>query len=353
MRAFVPGLTVQPLLENAIYHGIEPLERGGTVTVSGSVVDGVVEIVVTNPVAPSTAAGRAAAGQPARARQHPATARSRVRRPRLADGGAAAGSLSRHRALPIHRMSAVPLSVLIVDDELPARERLQRLVAELPGCAVAGVCSNGADALSLVGKLKPAVVLLDIRMPGMTGIEVARHLGALEQPPAIVFTTAYDEYALEAFESQAVGYLLKPVRSERLAQALKHASRLRAPQLLGLGLPGAPLAARQHVAVRLRDELKLIPVKDIRYFRAEQKYVTVRHTRGEDLIDESLKQLEEEFARDFVRAHRSILVAIAHVEALERCTGDDGYALRLRGEAEPLAVSRRQLAELRKRLASH
>jgi two-component system response regulator AlgR len=249
-------------------------------------------------------------------------------------------------------MNAAPLRVLIVDDELPARERLQRLVAELPGCDVAGVCSNGADALPLVGKLKPAVVLLDIRMPGMTGIEVARHLGALENPPAIVFTTAYDEYALEAFESQAIGYLLKPVRSERLAQALKQASRLRAPQLLGLGTQ-APLAARQHVAVRLRDELKLIPVKDIRYFRADQKYVTVRHTQGEDLIDESLKQLEGEFAQDFVRAHRSVLVAIAHVEALERVGTEEGYALRLRGETEPLAVSRRQLAELRKRLASH
>ena len=250
-------------------------------------------------------------------------------------------------------MNASPLSVLIVDDELPARERLQRLVEELPGCAVAGVCSNGTDALAAVGKAKPSVVLLDIRMPGMTGIEVARHLGALEHPPAIVFTTAYDEYALEAFESQAIGYLLKPVRSERLAQALKQASRLRAPQLLGLGTAATPLATRQHVAVRIRDELKLVAVKDIRYFRADQKYVTVRHSRGEDLIDESLKQLEDEFAQDFVRAHRSLLVAIAHVEALERVGNDDGYALRLRGETEPLAVSRRQLAELRKRLASH
>lgn len=249
-------------------------------------------------------------------------------------------------------MNAPPLNVLIVDDELPARERLKRLVEELPGCSVAGVCSNGTDALPLVGELKPAVVLLDIRMPGMTGIEVARHLSALEDPPAIVFTTAYDEYALEAFESQAVGYLLKPVRSERLAQALRQASRLRTPQLLGLGTPAEPLAARQHVAVRVRDELKLIPVKDIRYFRADQKYVTVRHSRGEDLIDEPLKQLEEEFARDFVRAHRSLLVAIAHVEALERI-GDEGYALKLRGEPESLAVSRRQLAELRKRLARH
>ena len=246
-------------------------------------------------------------------------------------------------------MNAMPLSVLIVDDELPARERLERLVTELPGCAVAGVCSNGADALPLVGKLKPSVVLLDIRMPGMTGIEVARHLGALEQPPAIVFTTAYDEYALQAFDSQAVGYLLKPVRRERLEQALKHASRLSVPQLRGLGTPAEPLVTRQHVAVRLRDELKLIAVRDIRYFRADQKYVTVRHSRGDDLIDESLKQLEEEFARDFVRAHRSLLVAVAHIESLERA-GEDGYALRLRGETEPLAVSRRQLAELRKRL---
>jgi two-component system response regulator AlgR len=226
-------------------------------------------------------------------------------------------------------MNAPALSVLIVDDELPARERLQRLVEELPGCTVAGVCSNGADALPLIGKLKPSVVLLDIRMPGMSGIEVARHLSALEDPPAIVFTTAYDEYALEAFDSHAVGYLLKPVRSERLARALQQASRLRPPQLESIAAPSAPLATRQHVAVRTRDGLKLIPVKDIRYFRAEQKYVTVRHSRGEDLIDESLKQLEEEFARDFVRAHRSLLVAIAHVEALER-TGDEGYALRLR-----------------------
>jgi two-component system response regulator AlgR len=246
-------------------------------------------------------------------------------------------------------MNAIPLNVLIVDDELPARERLERLVAELPGCAVAGVCGSGADALPLVGKLKPQVVLLDIRMPGMTGIEVARHLGALEEPPAIVFTTAYDEYALQAFESQAVGYLLKPVRRERLEQALKHASRLRPPQLRALGPPAEPLVARQHVAVRLRDELKLIAVKDIRYFRADQKYVTVRHNRGEDLIDESLKQLEEEFARDFVRAHRNLLVAVAHVDSLERA-GEDGYAVRLRGETDSLAVSRRQLAELRKRL---
>jgi two-component system response regulator AlgR len=247
-------------------------------------------------------------------------------------------------------MNAEPLSVLIVDDEQPARERLRRLVEELPGWVVAADCANGADALPLVGRLHPAVALLDIRMPGMTGIELARHFGALEQPPAIVFTTAYDEYALEAFESQAVGYLLKPVRRERLEEALKHASRLSAPQLRGLARPEQPLAVRQHVAVRARTGLKLIPLKDILYFRADQKYVTVRHGQGEDLIEESLRALEEEFARDFVRVHRALLVAVAHVAALER-TPDGGYALKLRGDAETLPVSRRQVADLRKRLA--
>jgi two-component system response regulator AlgR len=242
-----------------------------------------------------------------------------------------------------------PLGVLIVDDEQPARDRLQRLVEELPGWAVKGACANGTDALALVGKLRPSVVLLDIRMPGMTGIEVARHLNALEAPPAVVFTTAYDEYALEAFESHAVGYLLKPVRRERLEDALNHASRLSAPQLRTLGVPGEAPAARQHVAARVRDELKLIPVKDIRFFRAEQKYVTVRHAKGEELIDESLRNLEDEFARDFVRVHRSLLVAIGHIESLERTV--DGYELRLRGDSVALPVSRRQVADLRKRLA--
>ncbi len=247
-------------------------------------------------------------------------------------------------------ISAQPLGVLIVDDEQPARERLERLVADIEGWTVVGTCATGAEALKLVRARTPAVVLMDIRMPGMTGIEAARHLGALEQAPAVVFTTAYDEYALEAFESQAVGYLLKPVRRERLADALKHAARLTAPQLRSLSAPPRPLASRQHVAVRVRDDLKLIPLKDVRYFRADQKYVTVRHTSGEDLLDESLRQLEEEFDTDFVRAHRSVLVAIAHIEALER-SADGNYVLRLRGEGEPLAVSRRQLPELRKRLA--
>src|SRR5690606_15389019 len=193
------------------------------------------------------------------------------------------------------------------------------------------------------------VVLLDIRMPGMTGIEAARHMNTLADPPAIVFTTAYDEYALAAFESRAIDYLLKPVRRERLRSALDHAARLTAPQLARLSAGPEPLARRAHIAVRVREQLKLIPLRDVLFFRAEQKYVTVCHARGEDLIDESLRQLEEEFAEQFVRVHRSLLVGVEHIEALERAA-DGSYAVKLRGHGEPLPVSRRQLADLKRRL---
>src|SRR5690606_65744 len=204
----------------------------------------------------------------------------------------------------------------------------------------------GAEAIEQAARLKPKVVLLDIKMPGMSGIETARHLCGLEVPPAVIFTTAYDQYAIEAFEARAVGYLLKPVRRERLESALSYAARVSAALLDEL--PREPIAGpRRHIAARVRDELRLIPVKEIRYFRAEQKYVTVRHLRGEDVIDEPLKSLEDELADEFVRIHRSILVSLAHVDALERRI--DGYAIRLRG-GETLPVSRRQVPELKRRL---
>lgn len=240
--------------------------------------------------------------------------------------------------------------LLIVDDEAPARERLERLVEELPEWSVAGSCATGAAAIDRVQSLAPAVVLLDIRMPGMSGIEVARHLSALDRPPAVVFTTAYDQYALEAFDSKAVGYLLKPVRKERLVDALKHASRLTDGTLKQLGSTGSGFAEREHIAARSRDDLRLVPIKDILYFRADQKYVTVRHSGGEELIEESLKSLEDEFARHFVRIHRSVLVGLAHVEVLEKDVGG-GYRVRLRGCDECLSVSRRQLSELKSRLS--
>lgn len=236
--------------------------------------------------------------------------------------------------------------VLIVDDEPPARERLERLIGEIDGWRVAGTCASGHEAIEQTARLKPGVVLLDIRMPGMSGLETARHLARLDAPPAVIFTTAYDQYAIEAFEARAVGYVLKPVRRERLESALAYASRVSAALLDGC-TPLVEPGPRRHVAARVRDELRLIPVKEILYFRAEQKYVTVRHVRGEDVIDEPLKRLEDEFADEFVRIHRSLLVSLQHVDALER--HDDGYALRLR-PGETLPVSRRQLAELKRRL---
>jgi two-component system response regulator AlgR len=255
-------------------------------------------------------------------------------------------------------MTTALRKVLIADDELPARERLQRLLTELAGFSVGASCGTGVEALDLISKLKPDIALLDIRMPGMTGLEVARHVSALERPPAVIFTTAYEQYAVEAFEAHAIGYLLKPVRRERLATALAHAARLGKPVLreLALGRSGFSrdsaadaFAPRRHIAARVRDDLKLIPIGDIAFFRADQKYVAVRHGGGEQLVEESLRNLETEFAAAFVRAHRNLLVAIAHVEALER-QADGSYCVRMRGTGERLAVSRRQLSQLKARL---
>jgi len=244
-------------------------------------------------------------------------------------------------------MNTTNQGVLIVDDEPLARERLQRLVEELPGWHVAGVCGSGDQALKLVSALHPAVVLLDIRMPGMNGVEVARHLSSYPSSPAIVFVTAYDEYAIEAFDAQAVGYLLKPVRREKLERALQQAGRLGAGQLGAVAAADTRVARREYIATKVRDELRLIPVKDVRFFRADQKYVTVYHAAGENLIDESMKQLAEEFAPDFVRINRGILAAVGAIEVLER-DEEGNYRVLLRGTAEPLPVSRRRLTALKR-----
>ncbi len=246
-------------------------------------------------------------------------------------------------------MSQDAVKILIVDDEPPARDRLLRLIDEIDGYRVVGQCGSGLEALDLVPRMAADVVLMDIRMPGMSGIEAARHLLSMAQPPAVIFTTAYDEYALEAFDSQALGYLLKPVRRERLARALQHAARITGPQLTQLSQAAMPESRRQNISVRMRDELRLIPVRDIAFFRAEQKYVTVRHRNGEDLIDESLKALSSELQADFVRVHRSFLVAVDSIKSLEK-DSQGKPVLRLREYADAIPVSRRQLAELKRRL---
>jgi two-component system, LytTR family, response regulator AlgR len=236
------------------------------------------------------------------------------------------------------------LRALIVDDEAPARERLRRLLEELGDVTVIGEAANGVEALERCASLDPDLVLLDVRMPGMDGIEAARHLGALEEPPAVIFTTAYDEYALAAFESEAVGYLLKPVRREKLARAVRHAARLAGPQLARLAEQSQLGKRRSQICARLGEQLRLVPLGDVLYFHAGQKYVTLRHRGGRELIDESLRALEQEFAPDFIRIHRNSLVARRYLHAVER--SPEGHLLvRLKDCEETLQVSRRHAAE--------
>jgi len=235
--------------------------------------------------------------------------------------------------------------VLIVDDEAPARERLRSLLAELDQVDVIGEAVTGEEAVQRAAELAPDVVLLDVRMPGIDGIEAAKHMNVLEQPPAVIFTTAFDEYAMKAFDAQAVGYLLKPIRKEKLAAALTHAGRLSRPQLQKIA---DPAQARSHIAVRHREGLRLIPLGEVQFFFAEQKYTTVRHLKGEDLIEDSLRSLEDEFGTAFVRIHRNALVSVRYLEGIERNV-DGQYFVRLRGCEAPLQVSRRMASELRER----
>lgn len=239
------------------------------------------------------------------------------------------------------------MKILIIDDEPLARQRLHSVIDELGNSTVVAEAGNGEQAVNLCQQHLPDIVLLDIRMPGMSGIEVAHHINKLSTPPAIIFTTAYDDYAIPAFETHAVDYLLKPIRKERLNNALGAARRLTRMQLQQLEHSAKPSDQRQHISARLGGELRLIPIKDIRYLQAEHKYVTVRYGQGTVLIEESLKSLEEEFPEEFLRIHRNALVAQRFMASLEKERGG-GHRIRLRDVAESLEVSRRHLPNVRK-----
>jgi len=246
------------------------------------------------------------------------------------------------------------LRLMIVDDEAPARARLRDLLAdlarELPTEVVAEA-GDGIAALERVEELAPGAIdiaLIDIRMPRMDGIELAQHLARLPRPPAVIFATAYDEYAVKAFELNAIDYLLKPVRAERLAAALKKAApaplpdtalRLLAPQ------------GRHHLRCPERGRVLLVPVADVLYFKAEQKYVTARTAAREFLLEESLAHLEQEFAARLVRIHRNCLVARDAVVGCAREPAGDPpelhWTLALKGVPEHLPVSRRQWAQVK------
>ena len=240
------------------------------------------------------------------------------------------------------------MRVLIVDDEAPARDRLKRHLDDLEGYELLGEAENGKQALEACNQERPDVILLDIRMPGLDGIETARYLSELDDPPAVIFTTAYNEYAIDAFDAQAIGYLMKPIRRSRLERALKHAARLSGSQLQAITSSDTP-KPRDHVCAKVRNELRLIALDDIYFFQSDQKYTRVCYREGEVLIDESLKSLENEFQDRVLRIHRNTLVSKAELLALDK-SGDGGYVARLRNWSEELPVSRRLISSLRKAL---
>jgi two-component system response regulator AlgR len=242
------------------------------------------------------------------------------------------------------------MRILLADDEPLSRERLRDLLYDAGGVEVVGEAANGLEALSLCIKFKPDVLLLDINMPGLDGIRCARELARLPETPAVVFVTAHDDFALQAFEVAACDYVLKPVRRERLAVALARAQRFTQGQWSRLDalLPDVE-TAREYICAQRCGELRLIPVAEILYFHSDQKYTTVKTLKDEALIEDTLKSLEQEFGSRFVRIHRNALVASARIDRLE--TGDfGGGKLRLRGLRETLDVSRRCLPGLRAQL---
>ena len=245
------------------------------------------------------------------------------------------------------------LNVLVVDDEKPARDRLRQILEDEDDYKVVGEAANGLEALALASDLLPDIVLLDIRMPGMEGIETAHHLNAMDSAPAVVFTTAYDEYAIDAFEARAIGYVLKPVRRSRLTGALEQASRFATSTLSEAAVEAKLDVRRKHVCAHAHGELKLIPVDTITSFIADQKYVAVDHDNGQDLIDDSLKSLESEFGDGFVRIHRSALVAVDRIDRIEKNTeGKSQIVLRDDSHVDDkeLIISRRHVAEVKRRL---
>ncbi len=238
------------------------------------------------------------------------------------------------------------MKILIVDDEALARERLSGLISEIDSSAILIEAEHGLAALDAVQRQPPDIVLLDIRMPLMDGLEVAHHLANLESPPAVIFTTAYQDHALEAFDIHAVDYLLKPIRKQRLMDALQRARTLRRGNINEIRSQDDLNAARSHLSAIKQGDIQLIPVNDIRYLKADQKYIVAAWPGGQILLDESLKSLESEFHSIFIRIHRNALVASQYIEGLKK--DKEGYlSIQLRNMTDTLRISRRHLSSIR------
>ncbi|WP_166269630.1 LytR/AlgR family response regulator transcription factor [Marinobacter caseinilyticus] len=241
-------------------------------------------------------------------------------------------------------------TVLIADDEPLARERIRRLVEALPNYRVCGEAGDGDKTLSAIAEHEPDIVLLDIRMPGMDGLEVAEKLNTLSSPPAIIFCTAYDHYAITAFEVQAIAYLLKPVRREALGEALARAGRVNRVQLRALG--SRAKTGSDQLAVKTHRGTELIELNSIHYCEADQKCVTLHHAGGETVTDFTLKELESRYAQDLLRIHRHTLVGARFIQSLVR-SSEGHYHIVLKNVARQLAVSRRHSAAVRQWLNEH
>jgi two-component system, LytTR family, response regulator AlgR len=234
------------------------------------------------------------------------------------------------------------LKILIADDEAPARNRLRDLLGDIAHVEIVAEAKNGKEAIDLAESSQPDVMLLDIRMPVMDGIEAAQHAQKLLPKPHIIFTTAFDAYAIKAFDLNAIDYLLKPIRLERLQTAINKAHALQPNQISAL----KPLQkTRTHLSVHERGRVLLVPIESIIYLRAELKYITVRTVEREYLIEESLTHLEVEFAERFVRLHRNCLVAPSFITGYEKRQNDDNelqWVALLKNIPETIAISRRQ-----------
>ena len=244
------------------------------------------------------------------------------------------------------------MRIVVCDDEPLARERLARIVQE-SGHQVVAQATTGAEAIVAVKTQQPDIILLDIRMPEMDGVRCAQALNELEHPPAIIFVTAYDHYAIAALKANAIGYLLKPANKDELLEALNKAKNLNAAQLNEIRKLEDPTARpiREHIAARTHRGVELLKLTDIYYFTADQKYVKVRHKDGIVLIDETLKELEQEFEDRLFRVHRNAIINLSFLDYLE--TLDAGqYQVRFKGINETLAVSRRHLPALRDKIQS-
>lgn len=245
------------------------------------------------------------------------------------------------------------ITILIADDEAPARNRLKDLLDDIANVSVVAEAKNGKQAIDLAIEKKPTIMLLDIRMPLMDGLEAAEHAQKLDPKPSIIFTTAYDAYAIRAFDLNAIDYLLKPIRLERLQTALEKVRAI-SPQPPNAQLLNAikPLQqARSHLSIHERERVVLVPIHEIIYLRAELKYITVRTSKQEYLLEESLTNLETEFPEVFLRLHRNCLVAKQFISSYEKRPDEKGdlhWHATLKGVPDTIAVSRRQQHLIRK-----